>query len=112
SEMRDQRRGRITQKPANRAFHGFSRTDARREPPSPHRSPSVIGSRVSGKDDYKKQRQQLRRKLRYLLALDHSKRDNVPAKRGDIQHAEDSCRRDGEHLAEIFILGAGKKLNE
>ena len=64
SEMRDQRRGRIAQKPANRALHGFTRTDARREPPSPQRAPSVIGSRVSGKDYYEKQRQQLRRELR------------------------------------------------
>src|SRR5215813_225397 len=111
-KMRDQRRGRIAHKPANRALHGFARTDARREPLSPQRSPSVIGSRVSGKDNYEKQSQQFRREPRVIEALDYPYRDDVTAERGYIQHSENSCRRDGEHLAEIFILRAGKKLRK
>src|SRR5262245_61782738 len=111
-KMRDQRGGHIAQKPADRAFHGFARTDARREPPSPHRAPSVIGPRISGKDDYEKQRQQLRRKLRYIVALDHANRDDVPAEDGDVQHAENPYRRLRQRLAEVFILPASKKLRD
>src|SRR5262245_42097562 len=110
--MRDQRGGHITQKPADRAFHGFARTDARREPPSSHRAPSVIGPRVPGKDDYEKQRQQLRRKPRYVGVLDHANRDDVSAEDGDVQDAENPYRRRREHLAEVFILRASKKLRE
>src|SRR5262245_12253195 len=110
--MRDQRGGHIAQKPADRALHGFARTDARREPPSPHRAPSVIGSRVPGKDDYEKQRQQLRRKPRYVGMLDHANRDDISAEDGDVQNAENPYRRRREHLAEVFIIRASKKLRE
>src|SRR5262249_23931576 len=56
--------------------------------------------------------QQFRREPRVIEALDYPYRDNVTAERGHIQPAENPCPRDGEHLAEIFILRAGKKLRK